>query len=163
MIKHLRQRLAIGSCSRQVWVSVGRQLRARRAHLGIDVKRVALALAISPSIYENYEAGNKQIPALQLDQVAELFGVHVAWFFRDIDFDTDDGSEIATPAGALGVFRVATEEHRLGVLADAFRSLDWEGQQHLLAIAGALSQALVEQRTGNVELSVVKRASRGKR
>ena len=144
MSKQLRQCLTISSRGRPVWAAVGRQIRTRRARLGIDANRVALELSISPSTYEKYESGSKQIPALQLSQIAGLLGVHVASFFKDVDFDMEDG-EVATSTAAHTVFRVATEEHRVRVLADTFRSLDWEGQQYLLAIAGALSQAFTKQ------------------
>jgi transcriptional regulator with XRE-family HTH domain len=139
MTKQLRQSLAIGSPGRPVWQAVGRRVRDRRARLGIDAKRVALELSISPSTYEKYEAGSKQIPAFQLGQIAALLDVPVTWFFEDVEFGTEDG-EAAPPRDAPLVFRVATQEHRVRVLADTFRNLDWEGQQHLLAIAEALSQ-----------------------
>ncbi len=145
MIKHLRQSLVIGARSRPIWALVARQLRARRVRLGIDVSRVAEELAISPAAYEDYESGGRQIPALLLGQIAELFGVQVAWFFREVGFDIEDEGEVATCVGAPSVFCVATEEQRVRALADSFRRLDLEGQQHLLAIAGALSRSDTEQ------------------
>jgi hypothetical protein len=44
---------------------------------------------------------------------------------------------VASPHEA---YRVATLEERVEFLADSFRKLDLEGQQHLLALAGALSR-----------------------
>lgn len=149
MIKHLRQSLATHPGKRHVWAIVGRQLRARRERLGIDVARMAAELAVSPVVYVDYEAGRRQVPALQLGQVAELFGVHVAWFFKDVGFDVDDDGVAPANADAPSVFCVATEEQRVRALADSFRRLDFEDQQHLLAIAGALSRSDAEKETGD--------------
>jgi hypothetical protein len=73
-----------------------------------------------------------------LSQIAELLGVSVLWFFQDITFEAETSEPAASPPG--GVYRVATLDDRMRFLADAFRKLDLEGQQHLIAIAGALSQ-----------------------
>ena len=145
MIKHLRLSLAAGTRSHPIWGLVGRQLRARRTQLGLDVDRVAEELAISPATYEAYESGGRQVPAFQIGQIAELFGVQVAWFFRDVSFDAENDDEVPTCVDAPRVFCVATEEQRVRALADSFRRLDLEGQHHLLAIAGALSRSNREQ------------------
>jgi transcriptional regulator with XRE-family HTH domain len=113
--------------------------------LGIDVIRVAEELSISPAAYEDYESGGRQIPALLLGQIADLFGVQVAWFYRDVGFDIEDEGAVAACVDAPSLFCVATEEQRVRALADMFRRLDLEGQQHLLAIAGALSRSDTEQ------------------
>jgi hypothetical protein len=64
--------------------------------------------------------------------------VRVFFFFQDIDFGDESASDVA--ASSHGAYRVATLEERAEFLAASFRKLDLEGQQHLLAIASALSR-----------------------
>lgn len=137
MIKPVDGGLATDPCG-GLWGRVGRQLRRRRIQLGFDVDYVASHLEISPALYQGYEGG-VQAPAFMLSQIADLFGVPVVSFFQDVAreaADSDD-SETAQPAA----YRVATPEYRERVLTECFRGLDLEGQQYLMAICKALSQA----------------------
>jgi transcriptional regulator with XRE-family HTH domain len=113
-------------------------MRIGRLHLGFSNKMLADELGIGPSAYDAYEAGREQAPARMLSQIAELLGVSVLWFSQDITFE-EETTETATSRPG-GVYRVATLEDRMRFLAESFRKLDLEGQQHLLAIAGALIQ-----------------------
>jgi len=113
-------------------------MRARRAHLGLSSRWLADELGIDPHAYDAYEVGREQAPAWVLGQIAELLGVSVLWFFQDITFEADNSGTNASQPGS--VYRVATLEDRMRFLADSFQKLDLEGQQHLIAIAGALSQ-----------------------
>ena len=121
-----------------LWRHVGERIRRRRVRLGFSNTRLADELGIEPSAYDAYEAGRDQAPARMLSQIAELLGVSVLWFFQDITFEAETSEPTASPPG--GAYRVATLDDRMRFLADAFRKLDLEGQQHLIAIAGALSQ-----------------------
>jgi len=121
-----------------LWVRIGRRLQTRRTELGLTVNEVARALAIAPSAYKALEAGIERVPASLLGQIAELFRVRVFFFFQDIDFGDESASDVA--ASPHGAYRVATLEQRVEFLADSFRKLDLEGQQHLLALASALSR-----------------------
>jgi transcriptional regulator with XRE-family HTH domain len=121
-----------------VWSGVGRRLQHRRDEIAFATGRVARCIGISAADYEAYEAG-APIEAQLLAQIADLFGVPVAWFFQDVAHEEPDGSEDA--AAEPAVYTVATMEHRAQALVDCFRSLDLEGQQHLLAISMALSRA----------------------
>jgi len=121
-----------------LWRRVGERIRLRRLHLGFSDERLAGELGIDPSAYDAYEAGGELAPARTLSQIAELLGVSVLWFFQDITFQ-EETTETAASVPA-GVYRVATLEDRMRFLSDAFRELDLEGQQHLIAIAGALTQ-----------------------
>jgi transcriptional regulator with XRE-family HTH domain len=121
-----------------LWVRIGRRLQSRRTELGLTVSEVARVLAIAPKAYKALEDGIERVPASLLGQIAELFRVRVFFFFQDIDFADERACDVAdSPHGA---YRVATLEERVEFLADSFRKLDLEGQQHLLALASALSR-----------------------
>lgn len=125
-----------------VWGTVGRRLQRRRADLGYGVDHVARWATIPVETYESYEKG-APIPAAVLAQVADLLGTPLVWFFQGVGQDEaeeNDSEGSAEPA----VYRVATVEHRIAALIASFRQLDFEGQQHLLAI----SQALIRARAG---------------
>jgi transcriptional regulator with XRE-family HTH domain len=121
-----------------LWRRVGERIRLRRLHLGFSNERLACELGIDPSAYDAYEAGGELAPARTLSQISELLGVSVLWFFQDITFQEKTTETAASVPG--GVYRVATLEDRMRFLSDTFRKLDLEGQQHLIAIAGALTQ-----------------------
>ena len=129
---------AAGGCS--IWVLVGGRLRALRTQLGLTIEDIAERLQIEAGAYERYEAGSERIPAQLLTEVAEIFGVPVLGFFPDV-IDGPEGRAPSESAGQPPVYRVATLDERAQCMADWFRKLDIEGQQHLLAIAAALFQA----------------------
>jgi transcriptional regulator with XRE-family HTH domain len=131
---------AAGNVGGAVWAAVGRRLQRRRAELGFSTGRVAQWAAIPVESYEAYEKG-APIPASLLAQVADLFEIPLVWFFQGVGDDGPDHAETETGYDAEpAVYRVATVEHRIQALADSFRKLDFEGQQHLLAISKALSR-----------------------
>jgi transcriptional regulator with XRE-family HTH domain len=136
---------AVGSdVGSAVWVKVGRRLQRRRRALGYGIDRVAQWAAVSGETYESYEKG-APIPAALLAQIADLFEVPLVWFFQDIgQNDTNDNhaeqDDDAEREAGLVVYRVATIEHRIAALVESFRQLDFEGQQHLLAISRELSR-----------------------
>jgi transcriptional regulator with XRE-family HTH domain len=118
-----------------LWRHIGRRLRLRRTQLGHGVDVVAKKVAISPETYEQYESGHTQTPAILLSDIAQFFELPVTWFFQDLSLD--DAQE-ADGAEEQGVFAVATDEERVHTLAEYFRNLDLEGQQHLLLVARTL-------------------------
>jgi transcriptional regulator with XRE-family HTH domain len=121
-----------------VWRAVGRQLALRRAELGLSAERVADGAGISAADYIDCENG-VPIPAFLLGELAELLDCSVTWFFEGlVDRPAGDG-EGAADAGAA-TYKVATVEHRIQALTDSFRKLDFEGQQHLLALSRALTR-----------------------
>jgi len=141
MVRRLDHSFAAGFPSRALWAVIGRRLRARRTQLGMDVDRIAEELDIAPAAYADYESGSDPMPALLLGQIADLLGVPLVWFFQDVTFDAQVEDEAAAGNDPPRIFVVATVEQRVQSLAESFRKLDLEGQQHLLAIAGALSQS----------------------
>jgi transcriptional regulator with XRE-family HTH domain len=122
-----------------VWIAVGRRLRRRRAQLDFSVEHVAQSAGIPLDAYEGYERG-EPIPASLLARLADLFNIPVVWFFEGIAHD-DTARSAADANNEPAVYRVATLEHRIQALADSFRKLDFEGQQHLLAISVALCRS----------------------
>jgi transcriptional regulator with XRE-family HTH domain len=130
---------APGAPGAAVWVAVGRRLARRRTELGYGTERVAQWAGIPAETYESYEKG-APIPAALLGQIADLFERPIVWFFEGVAqpeaLEDDPG-----PSPQPVVYRVATVEHRIQALADSFRKLDFEGQQHLLAISQALTRS----------------------
>jgi len=121
-----------------LWVRIGKRLQTRRTELGLTVDDAARELGIAPRAYKALEEGIGRAPASLLGQIAALFRVGVYWFFQDVEFGEASASQAA--ASPHGAYRVATLEERVEFLADSFRKLDLEGQQHLLALASALSR-----------------------
>ena len=121
--------------SHALWKHIGQRLRLRRTQLGHSADAVAKKLGVLPQIYEQYELGHLQTPAILLSDIAQLFHLPVTWFFQDLSLD--DSTE-AGGAEAQGVFSVATDDERVQTLTDYFRNLDLEGQQHLLLVARTL-------------------------
>jgi transcriptional regulator with XRE-family HTH domain len=139
MVKPVDGELDANPCGSALWTVVGRRLRHRRLELNLEVDHIARMVGISPTVYANYETG-LQTPASHLAQIADLFGVPVVWFFQDVGNDEEEDDDKAEPPAASPVvYRVATAEYRIQALTDAFRKLDLESQQHLLAISKALA------------------------
>src|SRR5438552_1070126 len=78
--------------SHALWKHIGHRLRLRRTQLGYAADAVAKKLGVSPQIYEQYEAGHLQTPAMLLSDIAQLFHLPVTWFFQDLA--SDDPAEI---------------------------------------------------------------------
>lgn len=141
MSKSLKRDEVAASRGSPLWMVIGRRLQIRRSELGASVEQVADELCMPSRIYAACEAGVVETPALVLSQIADLFGVPVSWFFQDVDFGIEDDEELLDDGDSPGIFTVASEDERIQALSECFRSLDLESQQHLLAIAGALSQS----------------------
>jgi transcriptional regulator with XRE-family HTH domain len=130
---------SLQDCSRRsIWLLVGRRIRARRTQRGHPVQCVAEELGVSLAAYASYESGETEVPAFLLAQLAEYLGVPVAWFFQDATLSEKKGNHVCRVSAPA--YRVTTVEQRIDALADSFRKLDLEGQQHLLAVAAALSR-----------------------
>jgi transcriptional regulator with XRE-family HTH domain len=137
MVKRVVHGHASMHCGHSVRPLVCSRLQARRTELGLSVDRIAKELGIERSAYETYEAGDAHVPAPVLAKIADFFRVPVFWLFQDI-FPVEVEDYPAEGPDPPRVYHVATLEERLGTLADAFRSLDLEGQQQVLATAAAL-------------------------
>jgi transcriptional regulator with XRE-family HTH domain len=125
-----------------VWRAVGRRLALRRTELGYSADRVADGVGIAAANYRDYESG-APIPAFLLGEIADLLDRPVTWFFEGV---ADEGAPDSQGEANLEppTYRVATVEHRIQALTESFRKLDFEGQQHLLAISRALSRTKLQ-------------------
>jgi transcriptional regulator with XRE-family HTH domain len=96
---------------------------------------VASHLGVSPESYLEYETGQTLIPAEHLAELARLLRVPMFYFFRDVPIADDKTAAESKPTPA---FSVTTETDRIVALVGDFQKLDFERQQHLLLLAGAL-------------------------
>lgn len=135
MAKNTRFKQAAGACHDRIWLHVGSRIRFRREQLEIANTKAATHVGVALQTYEEYETGERLIPANQLADIAELFGVPVFYFFEDLQVG-DDSSIVAKPNS---VFAVATETDRIATLIEDFQNLDFEHQQHLLLVARTLA------------------------
>jgi transcriptional regulator with XRE-family HTH domain len=158
-MKRIVEADASSQCGRSIWVLVGDRLRARRARLGLTIESVAAQLGVEPGTYERYEDGIDQAPALLLTEVAEKLGVPVLWFFQDvISQDVPEPAGAPAVGGSAPAYHVATVEDRVQAMADRFRKLDFEGQQHLLTIASALARSEGDARSLALQYRPTERA-----
>jgi transcriptional regulator with XRE-family HTH domain len=122
-----------------LWHAVGRRLALRRTELGYSADRVADGVGIAVGDYRDYESG-APIPAFLLGELAGQLDRSVTWFFEGVESQgasDSEGGEDREPV----TYKVATVEHRIQALTESFRKLDFEGQQHLLALSRALTRA----------------------
>jgi transcriptional regulator with XRE-family HTH domain len=135
MAENTRFKQTAGACHDRIWLHVGSRIRFRREQLEIAIAKAATHVGVALQTYEEYETGERLIPANQLADIAKLFGVPVFYFFEDLHVG-DDNSTVPTPNSA---FAVATETDRIATLIEDFQNLDFEHQQHLLLVARTLA------------------------
>jgi transcriptional regulator with XRE-family HTH domain len=135
MAKNSRFKQAADARRDRIWLHLGSRIRFRREQLGIAITKAVTHLGVALQTHREYEAGERLIPANQLAELAELFGVPVFYFFEDLQVG-DDKSMVPKPNSA---FAVATETDRIATLIEDFQNLDFEHQQHLLQVARLLA------------------------
>ena len=137
MAKSSRFEQATGASRDRLWLHLGNRLRFRREQLGIGAPRAAAHVGVALQTYEEYETGERLIPAKQLAELAELFAVPVFYFFEELQIgeEKSDAQQLKPDA----VYAIATETDRIAALIDDFQKLDFERQQHLLFVARALA------------------------
>jgi transcriptional regulator with XRE-family HTH domain len=123
----------------RLWLHLGNRVRFRRQQLRIDLPRAAAHVGVALQTYEQYEAGERLIPADQLAGLAELFCVPMFYFFEDLQIG-DDAAR-AKQAKSDPIYAIANETDRIAALIEDFQTLDFERQQHLLLVARALANA----------------------
>jgi transcriptional regulator with XRE-family HTH domain len=123
----------------RLWLHLGNRVRFRREQLRIAPPRAAAHVGVALRTYEEYEAGERLIPADQLAELAELFAVPMFYFFEDLQIG-DDASQAKHPRSDP-VYAIANETDRIAALIEDFQNLDFERQQHLLMVARALANA----------------------
>ena len=114
-------------------------MRLRREQLGISAWTAANAMGVELQTYQDYEQGERLIPADQLAALAQLYGVPVFYFFEDLEKTdrTHDGGQESE--GAVG-YAVATQTERIAILVEDYLKLDFARQQCLLVVARALAE-----------------------
>jgi transcriptional regulator with XRE-family HTH domain len=137
MEKSSRCERASGACRDRFWLHLGNRLRFRREQLSISAPRAAAHLGVALQSYEEYEAGERLIPAKQLAELAELLTVPVFYFFEDLRKGEVEADVQQSKPDV--VYTIATETDRIAALIDDFQKLDFERQQHLLIVARALA------------------------
>ena len=91
-------------------VSIGRRLAGVREHRHLTQTEFAERLALSPRAYQNYERGEREIPAAVLKTLYEIFGVDPLWVLTGPSWTPPDGP----PPPNLDVLEavvVAVEKH----------------------------------------------------
>ncbi len=73
-------------------VHVGTRIRTRRLLLGMNQETLATALGLTFQQVQKYEGGANRVSASRLAEMAEILGVPVAYFFRDLDMASDAGT-----------------------------------------------------------------------
>jgi transcriptional regulator with XRE-family HTH domain len=137
MVKSSRFEHATGASRDRLWLHLGNRLRFRREQLRIGALRAAAHVSVAQQTYEEYETGERLIPAKQLAELAELFAVPVFYFFEDLQIGEEKSD--APQQKSDVVYTIATETDRISTLIDDFLKLDFERQQHLLFVARALA------------------------
>ena len=137
MVKNSPFEQATGASRDGLWLHLGNRLRFRREQLGIGSPTAAAHVGVALKTYEEYETGERLIPANQLANLAELLAVPVFYFFEDLPIgeETSDAQQLTPDV----VYSVATETDRIAALIDDFLKLDFDRQQHLLVVARALA------------------------
>jgi transcriptional regulator with XRE-family HTH domain len=73
-------------------VHVGARIRTRRLLLGMNQETLASALGLTFQQVQKYEGGANRVSASRLAEVAEVLGVPVAYFFRDLELTGETGA-----------------------------------------------------------------------
>ena len=137
MAKSSRFEQATGASRDRLWRHLGNRLRFRREQLRISALRAAAHVSVALQTYEEYETGERLIPAKQLAELAELFAVPVFYFFEELRIGEEKSH--AQQLKPDIVYAIATETDRIAALIGDFQKLDFERQQHLLFVARALA------------------------
>src|SRR6476660_5359738 len=123
MVKSSRFEQATGAIRDRLWLHLGIRIRFRREQLRIGPPRAAAHVGVALHTYEEYETGERLIPANQLANLAELLTVPVFYFFEDLPI----GEEMSNAQHQKPdvVYVIATETDRIAALIDDFLKLDF--------------------------------------
>jgi len=70
--------------------TIARRLREAREYLRISQEQVATVLGLSRPAITNIESGDREIKALELDELARLYGRSVAYFLEGDNAATEE-------------------------------------------------------------------------
>lgn len=72
---------------------VGQRVRLRRMLIGMSQERLGELLGLTFQQVQKYEKGVNRIGAGRLYEVAGILGVHVSFFYEDIETEDSQGAE----------------------------------------------------------------------
>ena len=76
-------------------VHVGSRIRLRRNMISMSQEKLGEALGITFQQIQKYEKGTNRVGASRLQQISQVLGVPVAFFFEDAPGDAPAGAEMA--------------------------------------------------------------------
>jgi transcriptional regulator with XRE-family HTH domain len=82
-------------------VELAARLRDAREYLGMSQDEVAAALKLSRPAITNIESGSRKVEAIELDQLAQLYGRPVTYFLAGEQADQTSSERVAFYARTL--------------------------------------------------------------
>jgi DNA-binding XRE family transcriptional regulator len=82
-------------------VAMAARLRDAREYLGMSQDEVAAALKLSRPAITNIESGSRKVEAIELDQLAQLYGRSVTYFLSGEQADQTSSESVAFFARTL--------------------------------------------------------------
>ena len=82
-------------------VAMAARLRDAREYLGMSQDEVAAALKLSRPAITNIESGSRKVEAIELDQLAQLYGRTVTYFLSGEQADQTSSESVAFYARTL--------------------------------------------------------------
>jgi transcriptional regulator with XRE-family HTH domain len=73
-------------------IHVGKRVRMRRLFLGMNQETLANGLGLTFQQVQKYEGGANRISASRLSETADILGVPISFFFRDLPTDSKQSS-----------------------------------------------------------------------
>jgi transcriptional regulator with XRE-family HTH domain len=138
MEKHIGNQPAVSPRRERLWAHLGSRIKLRREQLGVTGWTAASAVGVDLPMYQDYEQGERLIPADQLAALAQLYNVPVFYFFETLE-KIDRAQEVAKGSESEVGYAVATATERIAILIEDFLKLDFARQQCLLVVARALA------------------------
>jgi transcriptional regulator with XRE-family HTH domain len=125
-------------------IHVGSQIRLRRKSMQISQSMLADQLGITFQQVQKYEKGKNRVGASRLQGIAQILGVEVSFFFKDLA----SARQAITPVGEndglqLRTFLVSPEGFALN---QAFFKIDNpDTRKRIIALAKSLAEAPADQ------------------
>jgi transcriptional regulator with XRE-family HTH domain len=115
---------------------VGTRVRMRRMLLGMSQERLGEALKITFQQVQKYEKGTNRISASRLQQIANVLGVTIDFFYEGA---TQEGSPTAPDASATLLTEVLASPEGLQLIRSFAQISDSDVRQRLADLAEALA------------------------
>ena len=123
-------------------VHIGKRIKVRRVMIGMSQEKLGDKLGLTFQQVQKYEKGTNRVAAGRLQQVADILGVHIAFFYEGLSSRDPVGAEIGINALGDG----SSVEKEVLQMLHAFNSIeDPKIRRALLSMAQALSRMVPEQ------------------